>query len=58
MTVTQWFSGDEKPVHIGLYERQYDSGNYIEYWDGLEWRYPVSQWPAFIQDVPWRGIAK
>lgn len=41
MTLTPWFPGDVKPVHIGVYQRDFGGvGNRkYAYWDGKHWRW-------------------
>jgi hypothetical protein len=71
LPVTPWFSGDVKPLRVGVYERD-DTGTCMEngkpnfsMWDGLKWR--SSRWeiagadeertPSYEQELPWRGLA-
>jgi hypothetical protein len=61
MTRTEWFAGDVRPVHVGLYERNYhnDLVNSPDYWDGEYWRYcAASGIVAAMQRRPWRGLAE
>lgn len=67
MKKTPWFGGDEKPVHVGVYEREFSFGTAFSLWDGECWRYgeysveeaAVSKHPSPFQSCKrWRGIAK
>jgi hypothetical protein len=71
MKLTGWYSGDQKPVRVGIYQRAYDCGTLILYcyWDGvnfgggvltsghasLSYQYHGS---SLSQSLPWRGVAK
>ncbi len=57
MKRTKWFSGDETPARVGVYERKYEYGEDIgdgfdvllSYWDGESWGFTQcrsSQKPA------------
>lgn len=41
MKLTGWYDGKQKPVRVGVYERDYGtlslSFNYYAYWDGKRW---------------------
>ena len=41
MKRTKWYDGEQKPVRVGVYERDYStlllSFNYYAYWDGKRW---------------------
>ncbi len=67
--LTPWFSGDQKPVRKGVYQRVAGSDVHIfNYFNGSKWcvghsrsiegahknRKDVSG----IQDIPWRGVMK
>lgn len=71
MKLTGWYSGDQKPVRVGVYQQT--NGNFrlgYQYWDGKLWRswcktpedaYRVREGlPAapVYQNDQWRGIAK
>jgi len=70
MKLTCWFSGDQKPVRVGVYQQM--NGMYLgyQYWDGKLWRgfcgspqaaYNVRKFsPAADshQNDKWRGVAK
>lgn len=69
MKVTQWFKGDEKPVHIGAYQRAQANKRIIgySYWNGKEWGVlsttPYEAWrlskvASVLQELQWRGKAK
>ena len=70
MIVTQWFNPRKKefPVHVGVYQRKWESG-YMTYsfWNGNGWAYASYTVEAAIrqrhdysmeQCALWRGIAK
>lgn len=72
MKLTEWYSGDQKPVRVGVYERDYSEeyqdneiGVYCR-WDGERWyvyddsiEASAKQWVVTtMQSLPWRGIAK
>ena len=44
MSLTPWFPGDVKPVHIGVYQRDFGGlGNRkYAYWDGEHWSWSES----------------
>lgn len=60
MNVTQWFGGDEKPVHIGSYERDVSdcplafcfspSLRWFSYWNGKSWGV-IDKTPASAAEV-------
>jgi hypothetical protein len=70
MKLTPWFTGDQRPVRVGVYLRKYsDSEKYegYSYFDGAKWstfgitpqvalceRYITSVY----QNLPWRGVMK
>jgi len=65
---TPWFSGDQKPVHIGIYERGIDGTPFphpFYVWDGQEWvgmggttpQTVVGRNPSIWQSIAWRGLA-
>ena len=69
MKLTQWFPGDVKPVHIGVYERRLKFKTYVYYsrWNGERWQW--LHWtvedaaasagaPSVYQNLPWRGVLK
>ena len=66
MKLTQWFPGDVKPVHIGVYERRLTKYLYYSRWDGEKWYYlrdTVDEAASQIidsahQNLPWRGVLK
>lgn len=74
MKLTGWYSGDQKPARVGVYERDYKpvlgmhDVNYA-YWNGETWGMgaydrETAKWyhRAYSQrgsaGLPWRGIAK
>ncbi len=54
MKLTPWFSGDQKPVRVGVYERKYgeaddDEAGLYCYWDGLHWHaWEATAYGAYI----------
>lgn len=34
---TEWMSGDTGPPAPGLYERHFEDGNHLHFWDGNLW---------------------
>jgi hypothetical protein len=69
MKLTQWFSGDVKPVHIGVYERRlkFTTDVYYSLWDGENWQWlywtvkdaaASAGAPSAFQNLPWRGVLK
>ena len=69
MKLTQWFPGDVKPVHIGVYERRlkFKPDVYYSQWDGEKWLW--LHWTvegaaasagvhSAYQSLPWRGVLK
>ena len=71
MKLTQWFPGDVKPVHVGVYERRLKGTTTVFYsrWDGEKWWslrrtvtgantvLPVLRFSDY-QNLPWRGVLK
>lgn len=65
MVRTGWYKGDQTPIRVGPYERQYPApaGSdfiYLSYWDGKCWngsRYRESV-PSHFQELPWRGLTE
>lgn len=67
MKKTGWFSGDQKPVRRGVYQRKHLNGEvYYSLWDGMFWRLPNpdivaaggSKIVSCFQAFPWRGLAQ
>lgn len=71
MKLTEWYSGDQKPVRVGVYERNFEDGLTIaeySYWDGKNWKVSGLSVPdanmykigaiSAKQRLKWRGIAK
>ena len=67
MKLTPWFNGKEKPVHVGLYQR--NVGGFVVYawWNGHVWslgdtskRRTLSfkRHSSYHQDLDWRGVMK
>ncbi len=71
MKLTPWFSGDQKPVRVGVYQRDI-FGKGIEvysYWNGNYWCFYSSSVSGAVmkdglhlesaeQNLPWRGVMK
>lgn len=59
MTLTPWFPGDVKPVHIGVYQRDFGGVGNLKYayWDGEYWRWsePTPDHAAEWGTFPGRG---
>ena len=69
MKLAPWFPGTVKPVHIGVYERDYNPSNPRAYcyWDGTSWftwrstpkdAFTCRSAPSRWQNLPWRGVLK
>lgn len=73
MNLTDWFPGSVKPVHEGVYPRQYNYGKTPSvqycYWNGRAWSMgehtveaAAGNEIAFMlsprQSLPWRGVLK
>ncbi|CAJ7525264.1 Uncharacterised protein [Burkholderia pseudomallei] len=59
--LTEWFPKNIKPVHIGLYQRNYgdDLTEIPDYWDGSLWWICTSSGNIVTRSgisLPWRGI--
>ena len=64
---TGWYRGDQKPVRVGVYQREYAPADplWYCYWDGWMWgvgwgtvekaiRYQCHK--SDVQGKPWRGV--
>ncbi len=73
MKLTPWFTGDQKPVRVGVYQRknsrheQYVTATHYSYWDGAEWCASAHDtllaksycaYASLSQNLPWRGVMK
>jgi hypothetical protein len=72
MKLTDWYSGDQKPVYVGVYQREYEDGETVErycYWDGKlfsaafltmgqAYEFAGCTSISLAQDLPWRGVCK
>lgn len=67
MIKTRWYTGNQKPVHIGVYERNIRHGGFrYSMWNGTDWldwcgtvSYAYEQnGKSGTQDAPWRGLKK
>lgn len=70
MTLTTWFDGSIKPIHIGVYERKSTFGfAHYSYWNGKKWKL-ISSTPdkafnarldsddSHFQTLEWRGLCQ
>ena len=69
MTETGWYTGDQKPVRVGVYERRsgFDGFIYYSWWNGNQWGINC-YWaesaqanndnPSQFQNLPWRGLTE
>jgi hypothetical protein len=67
MKKTPWFSGDQKPARVGVYEREYGDYGVFSFWDGGWWcsgettpdkalsRAMSRSWYGAVK---WRGLAR
>lgn len=65
---TPWFPSDVKPVHPGVYERDFGTiGIRFAYWTGTNWggfavehKHAVQnrRFPTAHPVAPWRGLAR
>jgi hypothetical protein len=62
--LTEWYSADVKPVHVGVYETAFDIHVGFCHWNGRQWgnQYLTLEradmlkvWPG-NQDKAWRGL--
>ncbi len=68
MKLTPWFSGDQKPIRVGVYEVKYPFPFPVySYWDGADWKtitisvkaaYKHKRFADKVQNLPWRGVMK
>lgn len=67
--MTPWFPGDVKPVRVGAYQTDGETGDpeCFQHWDGTTWGYlafcaeeaaPSDGFPSQRQNSKWRGLAK
>jgi len=67
--LTPWFGWNTKPARVGVYEAEWRSGTYYNYWDGKEWHWGSSSSDVARRDDPvsrferarllrWRGLAE
>jgi hypothetical protein len=67
MKLTEWYSGDQKPVRRGVYRRDFLDGNWYSPFN-LDFWGPLCDLPdvaaefynckSEFQHLPWRGIEK
>lgn len=71
---TGWYGGDQKPVHIGVYERDMTLADSVDqyliysYWNGDYWTVSgdtpekavahIRLLDSNYQDLPWRGLTR
>jgi hypothetical protein len=70
MKLTPWFSGDQKPVRVGVYERKHVwEVPVYAYWNGEWWGTGAFRKhravhkdyigrPSMHQNLPWRGVMR
>lgn len=60
MEKTGWYQGWQKPIRIGLYERNYGPGSIIMCtWNGRSWYSPYTGInESRYQVLPWRGLVR
>jgi ribosomal protein L35AE/L33A len=73
MKRTRWYSRDQKPAYVGVYERKFGKASsyfpnttFFTRWDGKNWRGNAvtvngaegAIEVAFLQCLPWRGLVK
>lgn len=69
MKLTPWFTGDQKPVRVGTYQRDFSPAVFWCYWNGEKWSiasncietpefYSQNKYYSEAQNLPWRGVMK
>lgn len=67
MKLTPWFTGYQKPVRAGVYERKQGNSTHYSYWCGYVWgaashdkllARSYSLYESLSQNLPWRGVMK
>lgn len=67
MKLTPWFTGDQKPVRVGVYQRKQGESSHYSYWCGDPWGASAhdmmsakaySPYASLSQNLPWRGVMK
>jgi hypothetical protein len=73
MKETGWYSGDQKPVRVGAYQRKYFAKggwfSWFSWWDGKRFSHSMillsdcqnngmKYGYSDRQDLPWRGVTK
>jgi len=65
--LTDWYSGDVKPVREGIYLRKVPAGERYAHWNGKSWAVSAEtpmdafynmRWRSEFQYAPWKGIKK
>ena len=63
MKLTPWYPPEIKPLHVGVYERDYSQkGRWYCFWDGNYFGCAQSQTifctedVSLDQNIPWRGL--
>jgi hypothetical protein len=67
MKLTPWFSGKQKPVRVGLYQRDIRGIVVYAWWNGHVWSLgdkskrrvlSFKRHSSYHQDLDWRGVMK
>lgn len=67
MKLTPWFSGDQKPVRKGVYQRVFKNKKHYSFFNGMRWfvgsgspstARTYEGWDTSFQNLPWRGVMK
>ena len=73
MKQTRWYSGGQKPVYVGVYERKFGKASsyfpnttFFSRWDGKDWLCNAVTVDgadtqirvSLLQYLPWRGLVK
>lgn len=64
METTEWFPADVKPVHVGVYERDWSNApelppiEWFDRWDGVTWRYGRTGEYQGCANRQWRGLTE
>lgn len=65
--LTPEFPPEVKPVHVGVYQRLFDTGTRYALWDGEEWCFAAgtpevalsyATYQTTYRSLPWRGLAE
>ncbi len=67
MKKTGIYKGNQKPVRVGVYEREYPGGDWeFCWWDNgwghpsplVDWAKSLRRMPSEYQQLPWRGVQR